>query len=149
PLPGHQGYVGAVAFAADGQTLATSGADQTIRFWDAKTGTLRQHFFGGQARGQAVALARDGKLLALGDPQGRIHLLDVISGQEIRQFGQHGKALGLVPSKPQHERTAISRAVSPDGKQLASCGIDVTVRAWDTATGNWLHESQRRAEDEL
>jgi WD40 repeat protein len=140
PLPGHHGYVGAVAFTADGQTLATSGADQTIRFWEATTGTPQRHFFGGQARGKAVAFARDVKLVALGDPQGWIHLFDSVSGREIRQFGQHGKALILVPWKPQQERTVMSLAFSPDGKQLASCGIDGTVRVWETATGKSLHE---------
>jgi RNA polymerase sigma factor (sigma-70 family) len=140
PLPSHHGYVGAVAFAADGQTLATSGDDQTIRFWDAKTGALLRHFFGGQARGKVVAFARDDKLAATGDLQGWIHLLDAISGREIRRFGQHGKALILVPWKPQHERTVTSLAFSPDGKQLASCGIDGTVRVWETATGKSLHE---------
>jgi RNA polymerase sigma factor (sigma-70 family) len=140
PLPSHHGYVGAVVFAADGQTLATYGADQTIRFWDAKTGILRRHFFGGQARGKAVAFARDGKSVALGDSQGRIHLLDASSGREIQQFGQHGKAIILVPWKPQNERTVMSVAYSPDGKQLASCGIDGTVCVWETATGKSLHE---------
>jgi RNA polymerase sigma factor (sigma-70 family) len=145
PIPGHHGYVGVVAFTADGQTLATSGADQTIRFWDAKTGTLKRQFFGGQARAKAVAFAPDCKLVARGDLQGRIHLLDAASGREIRQFGQHGRS--LVRWKPQNERTVMSLAFSPDGKRLASCGVDGTVRVWETATGKALHEFQAHKDE--
>jgi RNA polymerase sigma factor (sigma-70 family) len=138
PLPGHHGYVGAVAFSADGQMLATSGADQMIRFWSAKTGALRRQFFGGQASGKAVVFARDGKWLACGDQQGRIHVLDAATGREIRHFGQHGKAIN--PWNPQKERTVMRLAFSPDGKQLASGGIDGKVCVWETATGKSLHE---------
>jgi RNA polymerase sigma factor (sigma-70 family) len=43
PLEGHEGAVRAVAFARDGKTLATGGADGTVRIWDAATGqTLRK-----------------------------------------------------------------------------------------------------------
>src|SRR5207245_11667382 len=55
--------------------------------------------------------------------------------------------LVLVPWKPQHERTLMSLAFSPDGKQLASCGIDGTVRAWETATGKSLHEFKGHKEE--
>jgi len=40
-LKGHEGRVYAVAFSADGKTLATSSKDATIRNWDVESTTQR------------------------------------------------------------------------------------------------------------
>jgi RNA polymerase sigma factor (sigma-70 family) len=42
PLLGHKGAVPALAFAPDGKTIVTSGADKTICIWDVATGA-RKH----------------------------------------------------------------------------------------------------------
>jgi WD40 repeat protein len=40
-LVGHQNSVTALAFSADGATLVSGGADGTIKFWEARSGTLQ------------------------------------------------------------------------------------------------------------
>ena len=40
-----------------------------------------------------------------------------------------------------HEHTAQSLAFAPDGKSIASCGNDYTVRLWETLTGRELRSS--------
>jgi RNA polymerase sigma factor (sigma-70 family) len=41
PLIGHKGAVRALAFAPDGKTIATSGADKTIRIWNVASGAQK------------------------------------------------------------------------------------------------------------
>ena len=40
-LAGHNAGVNALAFSPDGKTLATAGADRTIKFWNVKDGKER------------------------------------------------------------------------------------------------------------
>src|SRR5439155_1292920 len=62
-LGGHAGAVNAVAFDRDGKTLATAGADKTVRVWDLATGgQLRKLDQPGEAAG--VAFSPDGQILA-------------------------------------------------------------------------------------
>src|SRR2546423_5100517 len=69
----------------------------------------------------AVAISRDGKLLATGADSPPLRLLDANTYQEIGSFPQ------------QHER-ALSVALSPDGKTLATGGDDRTIKLWATST---------------
>ncbi len=46
PLTGSLELVTTAAFSADGQTIATSGWDQTLRLWDARTGDCRAVYHG-------------------------------------------------------------------------------------------------------
>src|SRR5438105_3916905 len=65
-LKGHTGWIAAVAFTPDGQTLATASADKTVKLWQPATGqeqaTLRAH----TDVVCAVAFAPDGQRLATG-----------------------------------------------------------------------------------
>jgi WD40 repeat protein len=72
------------------------------------------------ARGP-VAMAPDGKTLAVGREDHEIFLWDVLTGKELRRFkGQTNRALSM--------------AISPDGRWLAAA-TEKTVRVWWTATG--------------
>ncbi len=78
----------------------------------------------GGAGDSVIAWSPDGKMLASGydDDNAPIHLWDVATGKEVRQFVGHKEAVD-------------SLVWSSDGKMLASGGSDGTISLWDVITG--------------
>lgn len=78
----------------------------------------------GAARADAKAISPDGKLEAVGG-DGEVKLVDAASQKVlVRMRGHKGQV------------TAV--AFSPDGKRLATGGVDRTICLWDVATGKQL-----------
>src|SRR5438477_647341 len=70
---------------------------------------------------KAVAVSRDGKVIALARNNGSIALLDVASGKQVGLLNGHTTAVR-------------SLVLSGDGKTLLSLGSDQTLRRWDVTT---------------
>src|SRR5262249_32855931 len=130
---GDTGFISSVAFAPDGKTLASSSSDGSVRLWDVVTGQQRSGFhFESQlnlSNGQHIwvtglAFSPDGKILAAGQANGAVAILDAATGSQQRVLTGHTDIV-------------VSRAVqfSPDGKTLATGSFDGTVRLWDPASG--------------
>ncbi len=121
-LKGHAGWVGAVAFAPDGKSLASAGADGAIKRWDPVTGALLQSWPAHAGPVCGLAFSPDGSALASG---GFDHAV------RIWNLSAPGKPWTLEG----HKGIITSVAFSPDGKTLASGSIDGTVRLWEPASG--------------
>jgi WD40 repeat protein len=106
--------------------LQHADVDDTVRLWDATTGTERRVFKGHSNMVTAVAFSPDGKLVASGSYDNTVRLWDATTGTARRVFKGHSRSVDTV-------------AFSPDGKLVASGSVDNAVRLWDATTGTESH----------
>ena len=155
----HQQRVGRVAFAPDGQTLASTDAGQ-VHLWSVSTGRNSAPIACGEMSSEAnVAFRPDGKAL-FAESQQRLCLWDVATGKELQQFpglggffvlAPDGRTLATWPNyrlRPRDVATTKERlvlgghhnqieflALSPSSSVLATGSRDRTVRLWDPLPG--------------
>jgi WD40 repeat protein len=121
PQLGHSQGVFSLAFAPDGNTLASGSADNTVKFWDvASRREIRS--LGPGLPAISLAFSPDGRVLAIGLLNQKIKLIDAATGGELRTLTGHAGAVGSV-------------TFSPDGHFLASASDDRTIKVWDVARG--------------
>ena len=112
-------WVTALAFNADGKTLASGHDDGTVRFWDAGT----QRFLGQIAASSkelpvsAIAFAPRGEFIATAAEDRVVRVWDEFTHKLVAELVSH---TDRVPSL----------AWSPDGSLLISAGWDTSARVW-------------------
>lgn len=133
-----------MALSADGKRLVSGERwGNGVTVWELDTGKQLHRFEDTGAKNvDAVALSADGKHLAasITPKEGRrswpILLWEPAKGGQPRRLAGHGEG-GALPGG-----SVIRLTFSPDGKLLASAGIDSTVRLWEVATGRELQRFQ-------
>jgi RNA polymerase sigma factor (sigma-70 family) len=168
-LAGHTRAVDAVAFAPDGERLVSGGRDEAVRLWYVPDGRQLWRWGAFPEQVRALAYAPDGKTIAVcgGGEAPAVTLQDVGTGDRLRNLGRlprgpvtlafstNGKTLTAVGNVavrmwevaggkelapfPGHTGGLLATAVSPDGRLVATAGLDCTVRLWERATGKTIH----------
>ena len=77
----------------------------------------------------SVAFSADGKLLAIGDTKGDIHLWRVSDGKPLLNYRGH-------------KGWVVSVCFNAEGTVLASSSVDQSIKLWDVSTGNCLSTLQ-------
>ncbi len=123
---GHDDWIRALAFDSKSATLATAGHDQTINFWDAKTG---EHIktISTDSRIYSIIFSHDYDLLASSGDDKNIHLWDTRTGKCLRALEGHEASVDAV---------VFGRNASRE--ILASGSNDGEIRLWDTNTGECI-----------
>lgn len=125
-LVGHTSTVLSLAFSPDGQTLATGGADEAVRFWDMETmQALGSPVDAHDWFVSTVAFSPDGRMLASGSYDNQVVLWDVATRQRIGQ------------PLTDHSGRVDGVAFTPDGTHLLTASKDGSVLWWDVSFESW------------
>lgn len=128
---GHDTSVLALAFTADGQTLASGSGDPNyagkreagmIKLWDLNARMERATLIGHTGRVASLAFTSDGKTVASASGDGTVKIWDL--GAAVDRDYLKG-----------HKSVVVDLAYSPDGKYVVSASWDNMARVWDVATG--------------
>jgi hypothetical protein len=110
-----------LAFSPDGSRLLSGDITGAIRLWDVNAARELKQRTDGCTCG-AVAYHPREELALYAGADHALRLWDLRTGQVLRSFPGHGRAVRAV-------------AFSPDGRLALSGGLDRTARLWDVATG--------------
>ncbi len=124
---GHEGSIVDMVFRPDGQAVATTGADGTIRLWDlsleAEPIVLRGHM----GRVAAVAFHPDGRALASGgQPSGDIQVWDTTRKTECIE----------AISFARETRDVVAIGFGKDDRELLAISLGGVLRRWECSTGS-------------
>ncbi|MDF5710784.1 MAG: AAA-like domain-containing protein [Nostoc sp. S4] len=112
-LVGHQGAVKSVAFSPDGQIMASTSSDQTVKLWS-RNGKLLRTLVGHKSLIWDVAFSWDGNTIVSGSMDGSVKLWNLDGNLRQHLIAHQGGVL----------------AVSVSNNLIASAGNDKTIKLW-------------------
>jgi len=118
--------VSSVAWSPQGDRIASTCGDKTIRLWDAATGQPISTFETSSDWVSMIAWSPDGRCLALANGNATAEVLDASTGRILLTYQGHHKGVRDI-------------AWSPDGSRLATASNDTTVQIWDASNGTCLY----------
>jgi len=118
-LSGHTDDILALAFSPDGNTLVSSGKDKdkTVRFWDVHLGHQSGVALPTQSNVLTLQFSPDGSTLAVAGENGRVQLLDIVTGN-LNTLMERGSPILKVQFRQ-------------DGKTLQAATKDGHLFTWD------------------
>ncbi|MFI7533632.1 hypothetical protein [Streptosporangium sp. NPDC049376] len=133
PLLGHIFQVTAIRFTSGGNTMITSGADGVVQKWDLTVPSpllegrgMADSVFDDGGSVSSTAVSADGKTLAVGTGDAKVHLFDI---SDVNRPKPLSDLLEI------HRGEVKAMAFSPNGRTLATIGGagDAGVLLWDVS----------------
>ncbi len=123
---GHSDTINSVTFSPQGDYFASGSSDNSVRFWDKKTGKEIMKFEENvDSSVNSIVLSSDGKYIFSGLGDSTINMWNIESKNIIKTFKGHSS-------------TIYSLSISKDNKFLISGSGDKTIKMWDTESGKLL-----------
>lgn len=116
--PGHSSKVYSAVFSPNGKHLLTASFDNSIKTWDAATGTCLSTFRRGLHRVRKAIYSPDG-----------LTILTIVRYKEVKVWD--ASTGGLLAVLKGHEKEVNSAAFSPDGSRILTASDDGTIKIWD------------------
>jgi WD40 repeat protein len=128
-MRGHADVVKSLAFSPDGRLIVSSSQDGSVVLWDAKAGSeVRALAPAGLCPGRFVAFSPDGRTIGMSEV-----------AWEARDLIMMDVETGAIRARlTGHRFGANALAFAPDGRTLATAGVDRCIKLWDLATGKEL-----------
>ena len=111
-----------------GRFAATGAEDLDVQLWDLDSGTKRS-LKGHKSWVRSIDFSAEGDQVFTACWGGDIHVWDTSQDEPTPLQTIHA-----------HHGSARFVRISPDGKQLATCGNDLLVKVWNLADGKLVHE---------
>lgn len=138
-LEGHNGAVYALAFSPDGTVVASASADETVKIWKTETGERLDTLSQPDREQHAVLFDPSGRHIYAAGADNRIRMWQFISRHEAQ-------INPILDARFCHEGTVLLLDISPDGRVMASCASDGTVKVWDTEPLRERHAFPRQTD---
>lgn len=124
---GHSDSVTSLAFALNGQWLATGSTDSTIKLWDPASGRLLRTLRGHSSKINATVLTPDGRNIVSVSEDNTIKVWEPETGKLVRTIG------GVIDANNDALREGL--ALSSDGRSVYSVSINA-IRRFDLTSGS-------------
>jgi WD40 repeat protein/tRNA A-37 threonylcarbamoyl transferase component Bud32 len=111
-----------IVFSPDSKKIASISLNDTIKVWEADSGTALMAFKGHEKFITGLVFTPDGKRIISSSKDQTLRVWDESTGQQLMVLKGH-------------EGIICNVAISPDGKRIVSVSLDRTAKVWDVTTG--------------
>ena len=118
---GHTHHVLGVAWKRDGRTLASAGADNVVKVWDANSGEKRKNIEGWGKEVTSISFVGDTDQIMASCGDGRVRIVKS-DGADVRAW-------------PADADFVLCAAASADGSIIVSGGQDGFFKVWNGTNG--------------